>query len=43
MIEDDRPDMDDDKDEPKLKKPRKIVDADRNDLRGHLAKEEKSV
>ena len=43
MIEDDRPAMDDDKDEPKPNKPRKIVDEDPNDLRAQLAKEEISV
>ena len=43
MIADDRPYMDDDKDEPKLKKPRQIVDEDPNDLRAQLANEEISV
>ena len=43
MIEDGRPDMDDDRDAPKLKKPRKIEDEDPNDLRAQLAKEENPV
>ena len=43
MIEDDRPDMDDEKDEPKLKKPHKMVDEDPSDLRGQLAKGENSA